>query len=221
MGIQFLDAFILVPFLLHHYFSTNMVAFRTVTAQTISTKAGDKDSRMTTSKRHILQACTGPWGGHFLHHSPGISGDGDGGGNIGGIGLDPLSAAQASPPHPPQNQHLCHTTPGADNKKPQLLLEWQQDSRRVHKRNHHLCGPLWRSVEAMNEDAVEEEYFEALMLKSVADIRKHVNSSKVELPTTLCGLSCMFNNYCRLLEVLFWAQLLTSGTCVRDTERIR
>ncbi len=61
----------------------------------------------------------------------------------------------------------------------------------------------WRSVEAMNEDAAEEEYFEALTLKSVADIRKHVNSGKVELPTTLCGLSRMFNNYCRLLEVFF------------------
>ena len=61
----------------------------------------------------------------------------------------------------------------------------------------------WQSVEAMNEDAAEEEYFEALTLKSVADIRKHVNSGKVELPTTLRGLSRMFNNYCRLLEVLF------------------
>jgi hypothetical protein len=55
----------------------------------------------------------------------------------------------------------------------------------------------------MNKDAAEEEYFEALTLKSVADIRKHVNSGKVELPTTLRGLSRMFNNYCRLLEVLF------------------
>jgi hypothetical protein len=38
---------------------TNMVVFHMVTAQAIAAKAGDKDSRMTTSKQHILQACTG------------------------------------------------------------------------------------------------------------------------------------------------------------------
>jgi hypothetical protein len=47
----------------------------------------------------------------------------------------------------------------------------------------------------------------------VADIRKHVNSGKVELPTTLRGLSRMFNNYCRLL--------LTPGPCARDKGRAR
>jgi hypothetical protein len=61
----------------------------------------------------------------------------------------------------------------------------------------------WQSVEAMNEDAAEEEYFKASMLKSVADIWKHINSGKVELPTTLRSLTRMFNNYSRLLEVLF------------------
>jgi hypothetical protein len=73
----------------------------------------------------------------------------------------------------------------------------------------------------MNEDAAEEEYFEASTLKSVANIRKHVNSGKVELPTTLRSLSHMSNNYCRLLEVLFWAQLLTPGPCARGKGRAR
>ncbi len=40
-------------------------------------------------------------------------------------------------------------------------------------------------------------------LKSVADVRKHVNSGTVELPATLLGLSRLFNNYCHLLDVLF------------------
>jgi hypothetical protein len=34
-------------------------------------------------------------------------------------------------------------------------------------------------VEAINEDAAMEEYFEASMLKSVADIRKQVSTGKV------------------------------------------
>jgi hypothetical protein len=61
----------------------------------------------------------------------------------------------------------------------------------------------WRSREAMNKDAAEEECFEASTLKAVADIRKHVNSVKVELPTTLLGLACMLNNYCCVLDMLF------------------
>jgi hypothetical protein len=58
-------------------------------------------------------------------------------------------------------------------------------------------------VEAMNEDAVEEEYYQASTLISVADVRKHTTGVKVELPTDLLGLIWMFNNYCRLLDVLF------------------
>jgi hypothetical protein len=41
------------------------------------------------------------------------------------------------------------------------------------------------------------------MLKSVADIRKHTTSSKVELPTSLQGVVWVLNYYCGLLDVLF------------------
>jgi hypothetical protein len=61
----------------------------------------------------------------------------------------------------------------------------------------------WRTAEAINEDLVENEYFEAATLKSVADIRKHVTSAKVELPTSLQGVARLLNNYCRVLDVLF------------------
>jgi hypothetical protein len=61
----------------------------------------------------------------------------------------------------------------------------------------------WRTAEAINEDLAEEEYFEVAMLKSVADIRKHVTSAKVELPTSLRGVVRVLNNYCRLLDMLF------------------
>ena len=61
----------------------------------------------------------------------------------------------------------------------------------------------WRSVEAMNEEAAEESYFDAATLKSPADVRKHVTGTKVELPSTFLGLIRVLNNYTRLLEVLF------------------
>jgi hypothetical protein len=63
----------------------------------------------------------------------------------------------------------------------------------------------WRSLEAMNEDALKEAWFKASTQKSIADIRKHIAGIKVELPLDLLMmLLCMFNNYIKLLEVLFW-----------------
>ncbi len=55
----------------------------------------------------------------------------------------------------------------------------------------------------MNEDATKELYFEASMVKSVADIWKHVAGTKVKLPTTFVGLIRVLNNYSHLVEVLF------------------
>jgi hypothetical protein len=54
----------------------------------------------------------------------------------------------------------------------------------------------WRTAEAMNEDAMEEEYYQAPTLKPVADVCKHTAGVKVELLTDLLGLIRMFNNYC-------------------------
>ncbi len=61
----------------------------------------------------------------------------------------------------------------------------------------------WHTADVINEDLAEDEYFKAAMLKSVADIWKHVTSTKVELPTFLRGVVWVLNNYCRLLDVLF------------------
>ncbi len=55
----------------------------------------------------------------------------------------------------------------------------------------------------MNEDVVEEEYYQASTLKLVGDVCKHIAGLKVELPTDLLGLVWMFNNYCQLLDALF------------------
>jgi hypothetical protein len=60
----------------------------------------------------------------------------------------------------------------------------------------------------MNEDAAEEEYYQASMLKLFADVHKHTAGLKVELLTDLLCLIWMFNNYCRLLDALFGPNFL-------------
>ncbi len=62
---------------------------------------------------------------------------------------------------------------------------------------------LWKTQDTRNDEEEEEQCYNLSTLKSVADVRKHVSSGKVELPATLLGLSRLFNNYCHLLEVLF------------------
>jgi hypothetical protein len=37
----------------------NLIAFQTATAQTLAAKGGDKESKLTTAKKRILQACAG------------------------------------------------------------------------------------------------------------------------------------------------------------------
>ncbi len=39
--------------------NSNLIAFHTATAQTLASKSGDKDSKMTVAKKAILQACCG------------------------------------------------------------------------------------------------------------------------------------------------------------------
>ena len=77
---------------------------------------------------------------------------------------------------------------------------------------------LWRTAEAINEDLAEGKYFEVATLKSVADIRKHATSAKVELPISLQGVVRVLNNYCRLLDVLFGPDCphLTHVISIRD-----
>ena len=55
----------------------------------------------------------------------------------------------------------------------------------------------------MNKEDEEEQCYNLSTLKSVADVRKHDSSGKVELPATLLGLTRLFNNYCHFLDMLF------------------
>ncbi len=61
----------------------------------------------------------------------------------------------------------------------------------------------WKMQDMMNKEEEEEQCYNLSTLKSVANVRKHISSGKVELPATLLGLTRLFNNYCHLLNVLF------------------
>ncbi len=181
---------------------TNMVAFHTATAQAIAAKAGIKDSRMTTLKRHILQACTGHGDATSFTTPP--------------VYLEMETEGATSEAFARILHQQLKPVPLTLHKTniyvtPHLVLtiknlSFSSNGNKTHTgctKGITIFAVPWQSVEAMNEDAAKEEYFEALTLKSVANIRKHISSGKVEQPTTLRGLSRMFNNYCRLLDVLF------------------
>jgi hypothetical protein len=182
--------------------SANLMAFHTATAQALTTRAGDKESKLTNMKRKILQACSGK--GDTPDFSPTvvyaeIETEGSTAEALGRILRRQLKPVSRS-----INKTNIYVTP-------QLVLTvkslcFSANGDKTHAgctKGVTIFAVPWRSIEAMNEDAAEEEYFAASTLKSVADIRKHVTGTKVELPSTLLGLVRMFNNYSLLLEVLF------------------
>jgi hypothetical protein len=182
--------------------NASMIAFHTATAQALAAKAGDKDSKLTAMKKRILQACSGQ-----------------------------ADSSLFVPPQVYQEMEIEGSSTEAVGRILRSLL--QPRTRSIHNPNVYVTPQLlqtvksmafsanndktyagctkgitifatpWRSIEAMNEDALEEACFEASTHKSVADIRKHIAGIKVELPSDLLMLIRMFNNYIKLLEVLF------------------
>ncbi len=72
----------------------------------------------------------------------------------------------------------------------------------------------WRTAEAINKDAAEDEYLAVATLKLVTDIRKHVAGAKVELPTSLRGSSATTATYwkCFLAPIApIWHMWCPSG----------
>ena len=61
----------------------------------------------------------------------------------------------------------------------------------------------WRLAEAINDALADDRYFNEATFKMPDDIWKHVMAGAFEAPTSLQGLTRVFNNYSRLLEVLF------------------
>jgi hypothetical protein len=182
--------------------TANLMAFHTATAQALATRPGDKESKLTNMKRKILQACSGE--GDNPDFSPtGVFSEIETEGST-AEALGRILRRKLKPVSRSVNKTNIYVTP-------QLVLTvkslcFSANGDKTHAgctKGITIFAVPWRSIEAMNEDAAEEEYFAASTLKSVADIRKHVAGTKVELPSTLLGLVRMFNNYSLLLEVLF------------------
>ena len=179
--------------------TANLMAFHTTTAQALATRSGDK---LTNIKRKILQACSGD--GDTPAFSPTVVYSEIEVEGSTAEALGRILRRQLKPVSRSINKTNIYVTP-------QLVLTvkslcFSANGDKTHAgctKGITIFAVPWRSIEAMNEDAAEEEYFEASTLKSVADVRKHVAGTKVEIPSTLLGLVRMFNNYSLLLEVLF------------------
>ncbi len=70
----------------------------------------------------------------------------------------------------------------------------------------------------MTEEAAEEEYYQQSTVKMTADVCKHQAAAKFDVPLELLGLYRLFNNYCKLLLVLFGPKCphLTLVLAIRD-----
>jgi len=195
----------------------NLIAFQTATAQALAAKGGDKESKLTAVKKRILQACAGVmYADEFMAEQVYQDMDAEGGASeaLGRI----LWKWHKPVPLRPYKTNI-HITP-------QLIatvktFSFSSNGNKTYARctkSITIFAVLWRTAEAINEDLAEDEYFEAATLKSVADIRKHVTSAKVELPASLQGVVRVINNYCRVLEVLFGPDCphLTHVSAIQD-----
>ncbi len=167
--------------------NANMIAFHTATAQALAAKNGDKDSKLTVAKKKILLACCGQ-ADKDTFTTPGVYMDME----VEGGTTDALEQIL---------RRWMKTIVGSPHKSnihvtPQLvvtikLLSFAANENKTYAgctKGITIFGTPWRSVEAMNEDAAEEAYFDQARLKSPADIRKHATSAKVELPRCHLGL---------------------------------
>jgi len=182
--------------------NTNMIAFHTAPAQALAAKNGDKDSKLTVTKKKFLQACCGH-ADKDTFTTPGVYMDMD----VEGGTTDALGRIL---------QRWMKTIMGSPHKSNiyvtlQLVATIKSMSFAANGDKAHAgCtngltpfGTPWRSVEAMNEDTAKQGYFADSTLKSPTDLRKHATSAKVELPGDHLGLVRVLNNYTRMLEVLF------------------
>jgi hypothetical protein len=173
--------------------NSNLIAFHTATMQALGSKSGDKDSKLTVAKKAILLACCGQADSTmFLAPTVYLDMEMEGGTSkaIGQIFRKQLKAIPRCP-----HKTNVYITPQMVATVKSLSFSSNGDKTHVGcTKGVTIFGTPWRSVEAMNKDMAKEACFEQAMLKSPADIRKHVTSAKVELPASHLGMVRVFNN---------------------------
>ena len=182
--------------------NASMMAYHTATAQSLAAKSGDKDSKLTTMKKRILQACSGH--GDTPQFAPAqvyvdMEVEGSTSEAVGRILRSLLQPRTRS-----INKPNVFVTPQLMQTVKSMNFSANGDKTYAGcTKGITIFATPWRSIEAMNEDALDDACFEASTHKSVADVRKHIAGIKVEVPSDLMMLIRMFNNYIKLLEVLF------------------
>jgi hypothetical protein len=195
----------------------NLLAFQTVTAQALAAKGGDKESKLTAAKRRILQACAG------ITHADkfeveqiyqDVDTEGSSADAVGRI----LRKCLKPVPLTPHKTNIYITPQMVATVKSFSFSSNGDKTYAGCTKGITIFAVPWYTAEAINKDLAEDEYFEAATLKLVADIRKHVTTAKVELPTSLQGVVRVLNNYCRLLDVLLGPKCphLTNVMAIRD-----
>jgi hypothetical protein len=179
-----------------------MIAFHTATAQALAAKAGDKDSKLTAMKKRILQACSGQ-ADSSLFVPPQVYQEMETEGCSSEAVVRILRSLLQLRTRSIHNPDVYVTSQLLQTVKSMAFSANNDKTYAGCTKGITIFATPWRSLEAMNEDALEEACFEASTHKSVADIRKHISGIKVELPSDLLMLIRMFNNYIKLLEVLF------------------
>jgi hypothetical protein len=173
--------------------NTNLIAFHTETAKAMMAKATGDDSKLTPAKKKILMACTGR-ADPATFVVPAVYKDFDvEGGTTDTLGrifrhwLKPI-------PFSPYKTNI-HVTPQLVATVKALSFLSNGDKTYVGcTKGMTLFATLWRTAEAMNKDIAKDQYFDAVTLKLVADIQKHITRAKVELPTLLLGVVQVLNN---------------------------
>jgi hypothetical protein len=183
--------------------NANLIAFTTATAQALASKGGgNKEAKMTVAKKRILQACLG-WGISPAFRIPPVYLEME----IEGSTTEALGCILRCLLKPaPLTLHKLNICVAPHLVLMVKTLSFSSNGDKMYAgctRGINIFAVLWCTVKAMNEDATEEEYYQASTLKSVADVCKHTAGLKNELLMDLLGLIRIFNNYCQLLDALF------------------
>jgi hypothetical protein len=155
----------------------NLVAFQMTTAQALIAKNGDKDSKLTAAKRQILQACAGmPYADAFMPELVYHEMDAEGGA---ADAVARIHRKRLKPIHLSPHKTNIHITPQLVSTIKSLNFSSNGDNTYAGcTKGITIFAVPWRMAKAIIEDAAEDEYFAAAMLKSVADIRKHVTARR-------------------------------------------
>jgi hypothetical protein len=196
-----------------------MIAFTTATAQALATTAGgDKALKLTPAKRLILQACTGYGDSPIFIPPPVFASLATEGATSDAIGLTLRRMLQPDSLKFSQKTQL-YVSPQLVQTVKTFNFSASGDKSYLNcTRDITIFAVPWRSYESMTEEAAEEEYYQQSTVKTTADVRKHQAAAKFYVPSELLGHYRLFNNYCKLLSVLFGPDCphLISVLAIRD-----